>query len=166
MLSLLCFIPNLVFCVRFFFFPVSGFDKLSTSAFIPIAEAMTRGTWHRCLLLVFDPPVPGADLSNSDGDAGPTEGLPPPSPPLPSGPQSPSRVAGRPLASLELGAQGSTFSQPLPSPAPPRGHAPSSEPGPLLSRPAGTPPPTQPLLHSALWNQMFRGQTPLWADRW
>lgn len=119
MLSLLCFIPNLVFCVRFFFFSVSGFARLSTCAFILIAEAMTRGAWHHCLPVVFDPPVPGADLSNSDGDAGPTEGLPPPSPPLPSGPQFPSRVAGGPLGSLELGAQGSLLpAAPLPPPPP------------------------------------------------
>ena len=70
--------------------------------------------------MVFHLPVPGADLSKSDGDAGPTDGLPPRSS-LTFGSQPPSRVPGGPLSLFGAGGAGKCLlpAPPLPS-HPPR----------------------------------------------
>lgn len=116
-LSLLYFSLSCSLCLLFL--PVSGFDKLSTCAFISSAEAMTRAPGSTACLWSFTRPARGGP-SQIRWRCGSYRWTSASLPPLPSGSQSPSRVPGGPLASLELGGggalQGSAFSQPRPSP--------------------------------------------------
>lgn len=95
--------------------PVSGFDKLSTCAFISSAEAMTRAPGSTACLWSFTRPARGGP-SQIRWRCGSYRWTSASLPPLPSGSQSPSRVPGGPLASLELGRGGAAGKCLLPAP--------------------------------------------------